>query len=236
LILRRITEHVKTQNWFAVALDFLIVVVGVFIGIQVSNWNAARSDEKTAQEYVFRIQDDLNADFREIDLVPNAARERMSVIKLVLERAEKDPPPASFYLHECVYQPCTGEVIFEAVEGFSVEQPFAANDVLANLREFDPVRHTYDALISMGDIGLLRDEYLTRKTQDYYANATEAQNLDRAIYDNFQHLNETRHELGISVAGVSLDDLIEAAKASPKIHRRVAKPLGLLRLSNQSDE
>lgn len=59
MILRSITEHVKTQNWFAVGLDFLIVVVGVFMGIQVSNWNAARSAEKTAQEYIVRIQDDL---------------------------------------------------------------------------------------------------------------------------------------------------------------------------------
>ena len=42
MILRRITEHVKAQNWFAVFLDFIIVVVGVFIGIQVANWNDAR--------------------------------------------------------------------------------------------------------------------------------------------------------------------------------------------------
>jgi len=41
MILRRITEHVKDQNWFAVGIDFFIVVVGVFIGIQVSNWNEA---------------------------------------------------------------------------------------------------------------------------------------------------------------------------------------------------
>ncbi len=34
MLLRRVTEHVKTQNWFAVGLDFLIVVVGVYIGIQ----------------------------------------------------------------------------------------------------------------------------------------------------------------------------------------------------------
>ena len=26
MLLRRITEHVKDQNWFAVALDFVIVV------------------------------------------------------------------------------------------------------------------------------------------------------------------------------------------------------------------
>ena len=37
--LRRITEHLKTQNWFSVGLDFVIVVFGVVIGIQVANWN-----------------------------------------------------------------------------------------------------------------------------------------------------------------------------------------------------
>ncbi len=44
MLLRRVTEHVKAQNWFAVGIDFLIVVVGVFIGIQVANWNDARRD------------------------------------------------------------------------------------------------------------------------------------------------------------------------------------------------
>ena len=50
--LRRINEHVKTQNWFAVGLDFVIVVVGVFIGIQVSNWNEARGDQRGYQQDV----------------------------------------------------------------------------------------------------------------------------------------------------------------------------------------
>ena len=36
MILRRVIEHVKPQNWTAVALDFLIEVTGVFIGIQVA--------------------------------------------------------------------------------------------------------------------------------------------------------------------------------------------------------
>lgn len=39
MLLRRLTKHVEDQNWFAVAVDFLIVVVGVFIGLQVANWN-----------------------------------------------------------------------------------------------------------------------------------------------------------------------------------------------------
>ena len=39
MILRRLSQHIKDQNWFAVALDFVIVVVGVFLGIQIGNWN-----------------------------------------------------------------------------------------------------------------------------------------------------------------------------------------------------
>jgi hypothetical protein len=47
MLLRRMTHHIKSQNWFAVGLDFLIVVVGVFIGLQVGNWNdAARERAK----------------------------------------------------------------------------------------------------------------------------------------------------------------------------------------------
>ena len=55
MILRRLTEHVKAQNWFAVAVDFVIVVVGVFVGLQVSNWNAARADRDRGHAYLDRI-------------------------------------------------------------------------------------------------------------------------------------------------------------------------------------
>ena len=47
--LRRIAEHLKRQHWTAYAIDLVIVVVGVFIGMQVSTWNDARNlDQKKA--------------------------------------------------------------------------------------------------------------------------------------------------------------------------------------------
>jgi hypothetical protein len=46
VLLRRVIEHVKAQNWTAIVLDFVIVVVGVFIGIQVSNWNEGLAFQK----------------------------------------------------------------------------------------------------------------------------------------------------------------------------------------------
>ena len=55
MLLRRITEHVKAQNWTAVALDFVIVVVGVFIGIQVANWNEARAERTQERAIVLQL-------------------------------------------------------------------------------------------------------------------------------------------------------------------------------------
>ena len=59
MILRRVIEHVRTQNWTAVVLDFFIVVVGVFIGIQVSNWNETRSDAIEAGNALDWLEEDF---------------------------------------------------------------------------------------------------------------------------------------------------------------------------------
>jgi len=62
MLLRSVTKHVKNQNWFAVFLDLLIVVFGVFIGIQVSNWNEQLAGEKQATVLLKRLQADLKND------------------------------------------------------------------------------------------------------------------------------------------------------------------------------
>lgn len=59
MLLRSITKHVKDQNWFAVALDFFIVVVGILIAFQVTNWNEARSDGILELSYLERLSTDL---------------------------------------------------------------------------------------------------------------------------------------------------------------------------------
>ena len=42
MILRRLTEHLKQQHWTAIGIELVIVVLGVFLGMQVSNWNEER--------------------------------------------------------------------------------------------------------------------------------------------------------------------------------------------------
>ena len=46
MILHRIKESLKRQDWTAVTLELVIVIIGVFIGTQVSNWNQARIEKR----------------------------------------------------------------------------------------------------------------------------------------------------------------------------------------------
>ena len=51
MVIRRIRDHVADHNWFAVAVDVGIVVAGVFLGNQVSNWNQDRLDRARGDSY-----------------------------------------------------------------------------------------------------------------------------------------------------------------------------------------
>jgi hypothetical protein len=81
MILRRVTEHVKAQNWFAVGVDLVIVVVGVFIGIQVANWNEARRDRESEREYIDRLRLELAAIVPQAQSTSASLAERMGQIE-----------------------------------------------------------------------------------------------------------------------------------------------------------
>lgn len=55
MILRRFTQHVTDQNWFAVWIDLLVVVIGIFLGLQVTDWNEARQERVTESQYIARL-------------------------------------------------------------------------------------------------------------------------------------------------------------------------------------
>ena len=59
MILSRIVHHLKTQNWTAVAIEFVIVIAGVVIGFQVTEWRGEQSDREMETYYLERLHADL---------------------------------------------------------------------------------------------------------------------------------------------------------------------------------
>lgn len=62
MILRRLAESLRTQNWTTVTVEFFVVVIGIFVGIEVSNWNEARKNQESGVQYRARLVDDGRAD------------------------------------------------------------------------------------------------------------------------------------------------------------------------------
>ena len=79
MILRRITKHVKDQNWFAVGLDFFIVVLGILIAFQITNWSEARQQSAELKRAEASIQTDLVRNYYN-------AQERLSLVDCRVNR------------------------------------------------------------------------------------------------------------------------------------------------------
>lgn len=59
MILRRFMKHIKEQNWFAVGLDVVVVIVGIFLGLQVQAWYEIQQAQEKEQIYLTRMQSEL---------------------------------------------------------------------------------------------------------------------------------------------------------------------------------
>jgi hypothetical protein len=55
MILRRLTENLRAQNWTAITIEFVIVVLGVFIGTWVANWNQERVEKRQTERLIAEL-------------------------------------------------------------------------------------------------------------------------------------------------------------------------------------
>lgn len=91
MILRRVISHVRNQEWTAIALDFVIVVVGVFIGIQVSNWNAARTERAQLDQQLVSLRIELEENQNHFDAYRTTLQKQMDDVLFLRQTLEENP-------------------------------------------------------------------------------------------------------------------------------------------------
>ena len=60
MIYKRVAANLRVQNWSAILIELAIVIVGVFIGTQVSNWNAGRLEGAETQHRLDQFKPELH--------------------------------------------------------------------------------------------------------------------------------------------------------------------------------
>ena len=151
MILRKLATAMQEQNWFTVMLEILIVVVGIFIGLQVDGWNEARKDKAKESIYLERFTRDIERDSGQIARSIQFADDRATDAVLAMNGLA-DPTSLE-----------TGPCRFLA-------------SITRVSRNFFPVlySHTFTEIVSSSHLELIRSDDLKDELSQYYTSHESA--------------------------------------------------------------
>lgn len=145
MLIKRLRREAARQNWLGVLLDLSILILGVFLGMQVNNWNAARLDENKGKVYRERLAADFEANLKDLEnreLYYRVTRDHAQAALDALGQPNSDPAK------------------------FLVDAYQASQIAPRKLRRF-----TYDEVISTGNVEILGDARLRHRLANYYTDA-----------------------------------------------------------------
>lgn len=132
---RRLLTQLRKQNWTAVGVDLVIVVLGVFIGIQVANWNEDRLTAQRGIVFTERLKDDLKVEaWNYANMIGYHGQVRANAVRAADALAGRAP--------------LSDEALLVAA--------YRATQYSDNTRQ----RSTYDELTSTGELGLVTEPEL----------------------------------------------------------------------------
>ena len=158
MLLRRFTEHVRDQNWFAVALDFFVVVLGVFVGIQVDGWNQGRLDRQQERAYLVRLHADVMDSTRLLDIERDQINTMISDMVNIIEA-----------LDACTVPPD---------KALSVQRGF---NWLAYLNPPPLIRRTIDEMAASGRLDVIQSSEVKAELSGIVAALTRLEDLQRSV-------------------------------------------------------
>jgi hypothetical protein len=171
MITSRIVNHFKGRNWSALGLELLVVILGVFIGLQVDNWNQARIQHNEVKSYYDRLIEDMRAN--EQDLL-----------------ARKD-----YYTQVRTHGQAALDALRKPREELA-EQLLIDAYQATQIWQFVFNRATYDEILSAGAMGTIPDLVARRRISNYFVIADSVINL---LLDQNAYRESVRSYLPVDV-------------------------------------
>ncbi|MGE4073108.1 MAG: hypothetical protein AB7E72_18220 [Lysobacterales bacterium] len=211
MLLRRVIARLRNQEWTAVAIDLVIVVLGVFLGLQASNWNAARDDRASELLYLGYLAEDFEDDLHEIDHVISVTGWRLSALAAVITTATGEPMPATRATPD-------GAMAINPVPAYAPTTPQSVVMAMSLLVTFDSSDLAYQTLVSTGGIRLVRNPELARRMQAYYAAVRDLQRIETRLTTYRDGLAEALQRAGVAwIDELSVDEAAEVARDHPEV-------------------
>ena len=73
MIFKRAVARLRAQDWLAITIELAIVIIGVFIGIWVANWNQERLERNETRQTLLQLEPELAQLEAAMDETPRGA-------------------------------------------------------------------------------------------------------------------------------------------------------------------
>ncbi len=232
-LLGRITHHLRTQNWTAVVIEFVVVVFGVFLGFQLTAWNTDLANQRREAGILRDIAADLKEDRQQIGTASTVTLRRLSAAHYVIEQATgKSISRLNTQTASTASVNLTGTLPIPELPPLDDGARRALWGAMVTGIYPTPSTTSFDTLIGAGEIGLIRDPGLVREIQNYRVViasyiATQNQSLRPMI-------NDVR-AVGESYGLAAFADIDEAAflklvSETPHLRATIESQLGWMAL------
>jgi hypothetical protein len=165
MILRRVIEHFRKQEWTAIFLDFIIVVLGVFVGMQVQEWSKQRDDRHREAQIIADMLGDLEID--RAQYANGMAYDQRGVAAASASMQGAGLAPVEFDFRALNTTVIDYEFDVAALPEYPADQLDRLwTDVV--IRNFPATStSTYDAMVGAGDIRIIENRDIVRAIQTY---------------------------------------------------------------------
>jgi len=147
--MNRFRRALRRQDWTAVAIELMVVVLGILIALQVDQWAQRRQERDLERTYLLRLKEDLQIEYARATDAEGWARERLEAVE-VLTRIASNPAMAAS-------DPAAVPWAIESVSWRSFPKMSA---------------FVYNELQSTGHMRLIRSVALRRELAEHYAHFT----------------------------------------------------------------
>lgn len=193
MLLRRVIDHIRGQAWTAIGIDFVIVVVGVFVGIQAANWNEERVERELVRGHLSEIAEDLRTHESLDAALLGSATLRIAAVDYIYQEAFAMRLPTTLVLSTETWQAPPTEAFPNALLDHLMG---AVNLVRISVSS----RNGYESVISAGRLGMLRNRPLARQIQAYYGNYDNLLDTQATVIRTFRNDGaRDQFALGVSV-------------------------------------
>lgn len=88
MVIEKLASAIRRQDWFQVIIEVLIVVLGIFIGLQVDAWNTERKERLEGAEYLDRLYQDLEYDVSHFTRMKQEALNKQTQLEILADVIE----------------------------------------------------------------------------------------------------------------------------------------------------